>query len=67
MEPGYFLHRPVYFSEWVYAAYLQWSGRWKVFELSAGLRAEQTFIEGDSKSADTILHGTSLIFSLRSY
>jgi len=42
------------FSEWVYAAYLQWSGRWKVFELSAGLRAEQTFIEGDSKSADTI-------------
>ncbi len=41
------------FSEWVYAAYLQWSGRWKVFELSAGLRAEQTFIEGNSKSADT--------------
>ena len=41
------------FNEWVYAAYLQWSGRWKTFDLSAGLRAEQTFIEGDSKSADT--------------
>ncbi len=40
-------------SEWVVAAYLQWTGRWKVFDLSAGLRAEQTFIEGDSKSADT--------------
>lgn len=40
-------------TEWVYAAYLQWSGRWKVFELSAGLRAEQTMITGDSKSADT--------------
>lgn len=41
------------FNEWVYAGYLQWSGRYKVFELSAGLRAEQTMIEGDSKSADT--------------
>lgn len=41
------------FDEWVYAGYLQWSGRYKVFELSAGLRAEQTMIEGDSKSADT--------------
>ncbi|MBL7922858.1 MAG: TonB-dependent receptor [Bacteroidia bacterium] len=41
------------FDEVVYAAYLQWSGRWKVFDLSAGLRAEQTFISGDSKSADT--------------
>ena len=40
-------------SEFVYAGYLQWTGRWKVFDLSAGLRAEQTFIEGDSKSADT--------------
>ena len=41
------------FTEWVYAGYLQWSGRYKVFELSAGLRAEQTMIEGESKSADT--------------
>jgi outer membrane receptor protein involved in Fe transport len=41
------------FNEWVYAGYLQWSGRYKVFELSAGLRAEQTMIEGNSKSADT--------------
>lgn len=40
-------------TEWVYAGYLQWTGRWKVFDLSAGLRAEQTFITGDSKSADT--------------
>lgn len=40
-------------TEWVYAAYLQWSGRWKVFDLSAGLRAEQTLLDGDSKSADT--------------
>lgn len=41
------------FNEWVYAGYLQWTGRWRVFDLSAGLRAEQTFINGDSKSADT--------------
>ena len=41
------------FSEWVYAGYLQWTGRWKIFDLSAGLRAEQTYISGDSKSADT--------------
>lgn len=41
------------FNEWVYAGYIQWSGRYKVFELSAGMRAEQTLIEGDSKSADT--------------
>lgn len=41
------------FTEWVYAGYLQWTGRWKIFELSAGLRAEQTFITGESRSADT--------------
>lgn len=41
------------FNEWVYAGYLQWSGRYKLLELSAGLRAEQTLIDGDSKSADT--------------
>ncbi|MBK7965055.1 MAG: TonB-dependent receptor [Bacteroidetes bacterium] len=41
------------FTEWVYAGYFQWSGRYKLFELSAGLRAEQTLIEGESKSADT--------------
>ncbi len=41
------------FNEWVYAGYLQWSGRYKLLELSAGVRAEQTLIEGDSKSADT--------------
>lgn len=41
------------FSELVYAGYLQWTGRWKVFDMSAGLRAEQTHIDGDSKSADT--------------
>lgn len=40
-------------TEYVYAGYLQWSGRWNVFDLSAGLRAEQTYITGDSKSADT--------------
>ncbi|MFM1746136.1 MAG: hypothetical protein RLZZ630_2073 [Bacteroidota bacterium] len=41
------------FNEWVYAGYVTWTGRWKIFELSAGLRAEQTFITGDSKSRDT--------------
>ena len=41
------------FNEWVYAGYLQVSGRYKLLELSGGLRAEQTFIDGDSKSADT--------------
>jgi outer membrane receptor protein involved in Fe transport len=41
------------FSEWVYAGYVQWSGRWKIFELMAGVRAEQTFITGESESADT--------------
>lgn len=41
------------FNEWVYAGYLTWTGRWKIFEVSAGLRAEQTFITGDSKSRDT--------------
>ena len=41
------------FDEWVYAGYLQWSGRWKIFELSAGLRAEQTLLGGTSESADT--------------
>ncbi len=40
-------------TENVFAGYLQWSGRWEVFDLSAGLRAEQTYITGDSKSADT--------------
>lgn len=40
-------------TENVFAGYLQWSGRWKIFDLSAGLRAEQTYITGDSKSADT--------------
>ena len=40
-------------TENVFAAYLQWSGKWRVFDLSAGLRAEQTLINGDSKSADT--------------
>ncbi|MFN5355009.1 MAG: TonB-dependent receptor domain-containing protein [Bacteroidota bacterium] len=41
------------FTEWVYAGYLQWSGRWKIFELMAGVRAEQTVITGQSESADT--------------
>lgn len=52
VEDSFFRDRFI-FEEWVYAGYVQWAGRWKVFDLSAGLRGEQTLINGDSRSADT--------------
>ena len=40
------------YADQIYAAYVQYAGKLKMFEMQGGLRAEQTSIRGDSKTQE---------------
>ncbi|TAH41603.1 MAG: TonB-dependent receptor [Bacteroidetes bacterium] len=50
------------YTEQVFGAYLMYTGNWKKLDYNAGLRAEQTLAEGDSKSAMTTFSNDYLSF-----
>ena len=50
------------FDEQVFAAYSMYTGKWKKFEYNAGLRAEQTLTNGNSRSQSTSFSKDYLAF-----
>jgi len=50
------------YNEQVLGGYLMYTGKWKKIDYNAGLRAEQTLSEGDSKSAMTTFSNDYLSF-----